>query len=357
MDIEPQTQRCYPKFLGLVLALFVPGLTHFLTGKRKRGILLLALTFLIPIIGMQIAILPAKTAIGLGLVITALLTPALSLYILITSWRPIAHMPARHWAAVVGSIVLLSMFKGTLNMALPVMNYKIPTGAMQPTLMGVHTIDELEDTSFLDHLLYGRYAETFRAAASGPLTEPRVEDRHFTFSIGETRHSIPAYAMPNLPKSHYNEGDVIWSGTAIMSDYILADRLAYFAHEPQRGDIVIFNTGGLDFPGVQTNTVYVKRIAGLPGETLSIQEGRLTVNGTAVDAPEIFQTLEYENAGRLSDARQTIVLGEDEYLTLGDNTAPNMSLDGRFYGPISRRSIIAKVKTVYWPFDRIRVIE
>lgn len=354
MDIEEK--KSYPKFVGVLLALFVPGMAHFLSGKRKAGILLLVISYFIPIIGISIALIPNMMAIYIGLFIAAAVSPIFGLYIIITSWRAIKHMPSRHWVGVVASLIVLSFMKGLLNSAMPVRPHRIPTGAMQTTLMGVTTEDH-EETSFFDHLLYGRYDETYTAAASGRISNATFVGKDMTFDIGGIQHSLPGYATPRDPNQTFEQGDALWSGTVIMGDHILTDRLAYTFKDPQRGDIVTFNTTDLFHAQVRPNTIYVKRIVGLPGETIHIKDGKVIVDGEPVNAPEIFQSLEYENDGDLSDETQSITLGADEYLTLGDNTQKNMSLDGRFYGPIKRDSIIAKVKTIYWPVNRIGVVE
>lgn len=357
MDLETKLKTDHAKWIGLLLALFVPGMAHYLSGKRKVGILLFLAVSILPILGILLATVPTMASIYIGLVLLAIASPALGIYILIASWRPIPKMPRRRWAAVIGSILLLSVINGALEMVIPITTYKIPTGAMQPTLMGVHTIPELEDTSFLDRLFFGRHAETYKALASGNLTQPSPSAGEITFNIANTKHHLPSYAMPRSPQRNYNEGDVFWSGTVIMGDFVLADKSAYLFKEPVRGDIVTFSTSEIDHPSVRRDTIYVKRIVGLPGETIGIRNGKIIVNGKAVTSPDIFQSLEYGNDGDFSDEIKTITLGPDEYLTLGDNTAPNMSLDGRYYGPIQADSIISKVRTIYWPLNRIRVVE
>lgn len=355
MDIEPK--KTYPKFLGVLLALFLPGITHFLTGRRPAGIILLALTILLPIIGLQIAVLPSTGAIYFGLSFSAVIAPLLALYILITSWRAIDPMPGRKWAAVIGSILLLSVLKGAVNMVLPVMTYKMSGSSMQPALLGIHTEKEIQETGFFDRLLYGRYSENIVAGDSGSVTNLQPLGGGFSFEIGGSSNWLPNFALQDGLKPEYKKDETIWSGTVLLGDFLLADRLAYLGRDPQRGDIVIFSTAGLEHPGVKTNTVYVQRIAGLPGETVSIAAGRLTADGSPVTEPEIFQTLMYGNDGGLADQSSTIALGEDEFFMLGDNTGKNMSLDSRFFGPVPRGSILAKVRTVYWPFDRVRVVK
>lgn len=355
MDIEEK--KSYPKFVGVLLALFVPGMAHFLSGKRKLGIILLTLSYFIPIIGISIALIPSMPIIYLGLLIAAIVSPLFGLYILITSWRSINHMPSRHWVGVVASLIVLSFVKGLMNSAMPVRPFQLPTGAMQPTLMGIQTLEEQEETSFFDRLLLGKYEETIVAFDSGEVSDPESVNNGWSFNVGESAHWLPKYATKNPLKSSYEKGETIWSGTVILGDYILTDRLAYAFTDPKRGDIITFSTNDIDHPSVKRNTVYVKRIVGLPGETISIKNGKIIVNGEPVNAPEIFQTLEYGNDGDLADTSQSTTLGAEEYLVLGDNTEKNMSLDGRFYGAITRDSIIAKVKTIYWPVNRIGIVE
>ncbi len=357
MDTETHPQKTYPKFLGILLALFVPGITHFLTGRRRTGITLLTLTILLPILSLQIAVMPSTAAVYIGLAGITLIMPAFSLYILITSWRAVEHMPGRRWAAVIGSILLLSVFKGALNMALPVITYKVSGHSMQPALLGVHSENEIEETGFFDRLLYGRYAENITALDSGSVTNIQPTSGGFSFEIGESPHWLPAFAYRDGLKAAYQKGETIWSGMVILGDFVLADRIAYLGRDPQRGDMVIFSTAGLEHPGVKTNTVYVQRIAGLPGETISIVEGRLTVDGSPVTEPEIFKTLVYGNDGELTDRSRSVTLGEDDFFVLGDNPGENMSLDSRFFGAVPRSNILAKVKSVYWPLNRVRVVE
>lgn len=357
MDTETHPQKTYPKFLGILLALFVPGITHFLTGRRRTGITLLTLTILLPILSLQIAVMPSTAAVYIGLAGITLIIPAFSLYILITSWRAVEHMPGRRWAAVIGSILLLSVFKGALNMVLPVITYKVPAGSMQPALLGVHSENEIEETGFFDRLLYGRYAENITALDSGSVTNIQPTSGGFSFEIGESPHWLPAFAYRDGLKAAYQKGETIWSGMVILGDFVLADRTAYLSRDPQRGDIALFSTRGIENPGVQTNSLYLKRIAGLPGETITLKEGRLFADGAAVETPGIFQTLHYENDGMLPDAEQGLTLGPEEYFVLGDNPGKNMSLDSRFFGAVPRSSILAKVKSVYWPLNRVRVVE
>jgi len=139
-------------------------------------------------------------------------------------------------------------------------------------------------------------------------------------------------------------------------DSIMVDKLSYRFSEPQRGDIVVFKT--LDLSGLPQNQTYVKRLVGLPGERVSIHPPFLCINGNKIVTPQVFERIGlgsggysgYVCAGRLGSDSAEVLLGSDEYLVLGDNS--QNSLDGRFFGPIKRKSIIGKVAWIYAPPDR-----
>lgn len=150
---------------------------------------------------------------------------------------------------------------------------------------------------------------------------------------------------------------------AIMSgDCVVAERVTYRFKKPKRGDIIMFSTSGISNPLVRPDTFYIKRIAGLPGETIEIDPPNLIVNGNVVHEPPIFAEIASRSNGFLyahtvtpkpvlSSREDKIILGDNEYLTLGDNTAKN--LDGRYYGPIKGDQIIGRISRIYWPLSRI----
>jgi signal peptidase I len=150
------------------------------------------------------------------------------------------------------------------------------------------------------------------------------------------------------------------SPTIIPGDHLIVERLSYCFRKPKRGDIVVFSTRSIDHPAVKTDTFYIKRVVGLPGETIQIYPPNLIVNGKVVKEPSIFKELSSNSSGYvlsrgsalLSDNDDKIILGEDEYLTFGDNS--QNSLDGRYYGAISEDCIVGRVSRIYWPFSRIK---
>ena len=128
----------------------------------------------------------------------------------------------------------------------------------------------------------------------------------------------------------------------------------YLFKDPDRFDVVIChypNRRDANNPlGIETKTNFVKRVIGLPGETLAIQGNTVYINGQALEGP--FLTPE-RNAINLSLG--PITLGEDEYFMIGDNRyASNDSRNLREVGPIAREEIVGEVKFVFFPFSALR---
>jgi len=111
---------------------------------------------------------------------------------------------------------------------------------------------------------------------------------------------------------------------------ILIDKLIYHFTDPKRFDIVVFRYG-------EEGKYSLKRIIGLPGETIQIKDGKVIVNGEVLE--EEIQTEAILNSGLASEE---IILGEDEYFLLGDNR--NNSEDSRFetVGNVKRSNMIGK---------------
>lgn len=116
--------------------------------------------------------------------------------------------------------------------------------------------------------------------------------------------------------------------------FLIVSRLSYKFDTPQRGDIIVFN-----FPGNPLDD-YVKRIIGLPGETVTIENGSIFINGELLDEPYISEQmiLPYQ-------AEWTVPAGE--YFVLGDNR-PHSS-DSRNWGFLNTDAIIGKAWFSYWP--------
>ena len=139
-------------------------------------------------------------------------------------------------------------------------------------------------------------------------------------------------------------------------DRVLVNRVVYRLREPHRGDVLVFR-----YPE-DRDVVFIKRVVGVPGDTLRVRQGCLWVNGRPVDEPYVHAT-----AGRRdpttasvpvagSTMRQPWSLARpytvppDSYFVMGDNRTD--SDDSRFWGTVPRADIIGEGFIVYWPFGR-----
>jgi len=123
------------------------------------------------------------------------------------------------------------------------------------------------------------------------------------------------------------------------NDYLIANKIDYRLHAPQRGDIVILR------PPTNNSTDFIKRIIGLPGERLLIRSGVVYINGHRLDEPYLPE--QWVSDTNWPDNSSGRVMGADEYFVMGDNR--NRSQDSRFFGPISRDRIDGKAWFRIWP--------
>ena len=129
-------------------------------------------------------------------------------------------------------------------------------------------------------------------------------------------------------------------------DTLLINRTAYRFSSPKRGDIIVFKLSD-----DQKASTHIKRIVGLPGETIQIKEGQILIDGEIYQEKQVFPMI--QNAGM---ADRKITLKKDEYFVLGDNR--NNSEDSRFVdmGNIKEKNIIGKLWFVISPKDRFGFI-
>ena len=293
--VNPIMTGPYRRWVTLIPSLLLPGSAQFLSGRRLAGVAWSA-CYLLSMILIIICLIHPNTPYSInspGAYNWVLLV--LQIIIAVDGLRqPIPRMRFKGWIQFVFvwfGIMLLPLLVTRTFFIRP---FRIPTGAMQPTLMG-------------------------------------------------NRESP--------------------DGAKIQGDGIFVNLFAYHFSEPQRGDVVVFKTDNL--PLVQQNTTYIKRIAGLPGEAVSIVPPNLIVNGNKITEPRIFRLIAEGQVGfsgfRLAPdgfvypLASPRTLRSDEYLVLGDNTSN--SLDGRYFGPIKRDAILGKAFYIYAPANRKRRIE
>lgn len=135
--------------------------------------------------------------------------------------------------------------------------------------------------------------------------------------------------------------------TIQINDNLFGNRLAYIWSEPERGDIIIFK-----YPDDESQK-YIKRIIGLPGEKVTIEDGQIFINDSEAPLQESY----LKEAWVLNDGPYEFEVPEGCYLVLGDNR--NNSKDARFWNNtyVTEEQIIGKALFIYYPFSHMGILE
>ena len=284
--------------------------------------------------------------------------------------------------------------------------FKIPTGSMQPTLFGIHPValadSEMPDgrlEALFDYANYSRRYFRLEAPADGALdlagihslpSRPPLPQSALPFrakdgrllplpvpaTVTDTQRLIPSLRNPNPPETGffpnpfaYRKGETLFQGAMESGDHLFVNRLSLCLRPPARGDIMVFSTEDLSYQGRSlAGFFYVKRLVGLPGDTLKIQDRVLMVrpqgekeflplDGTYSRPFGRIQSRQGGYAGHaaldgaafLAREGEEYTVPQEMYFLMGDNT--DNSLDCRFFGPVSRRRLVGRPCLVWWPFS------
>ena len=129
------------------------------------------------------------------------------------------------------------------------------------------------------------------------------------------------------------------------SDRVIANRIVYRFHAPERGDIVVFKAPPSVAAACAAGGTLVKRIVGLPGERVSMVSGHVRIDGARLREPYLAPAYRGRESGEWPPSSGS------GYFVLGDNRA--RSCDSRRWGVVPRENIIGRVDARYWPPDRI----
>ena len=138
-------------------------------------------------------------------------------------------------------------------------------------------------------------------------------------------HKIKGASMePNFPDGEYH----------------LTEKVSYYLHEADRGDVIVFK------PPVSEEDEYIKRVMGLPGEKISVKNGKVFITGKELHENYLDQNLITSGGSFLPEGIE-IIVPPGEYFVMGDNR-PHSS-DSRSWGTITKNKIAGKAWLVYWP--------
>ena len=144
--------------------------------------------------------------------------------------------------------------------------------------------------------------------------------------------------------------------TLKVGDRILVDKLSYHLHGVDRGNIVVFRRPADEPCGGPPVADLVKRVVGLPGETISLSKGRVLIDGKRLNEsylPSSVQGTTFPGpSGPTYNLAKPYVIPSNHYFVMGDNRAD--SCDSRYWGPISRSLIVGKVDVRVWPITSFR---
>lgn len=258
--------------------------------------------------------------------------------------------------------------------------FRIPTGSMQPTLYGV--VGERTDTPppnilkrAFEFVWLGRTYLNLTADQDVQVMslKERTHANFFTFTdviCDKKTYSVfspidpLSKAFQLYPGRVFKKGEPIAVGKMDTGDQVFVDKVSYHFAPPQRGEVFVFKTTGIrrieaTLPrGIQSQH-YIKRLVGLPGDTLRIAAPDLWINGKRPTEPSILKVMSCENGYRgyandprfnyLTSPEDTFEIPKKSYFALGDNSYH--SSDSRFWGVVPEANVSGRGLFVYWPFS------
>jgi signal peptidase I len=324
-----------------------------------------------------------------------------------TCENSLPHQKPLHWLEENVEVIFVALVVALGLRTYIVQPFRIPTGSMQPTLNGIIA------TPMLDHefkkpwlgkqlydwatrsrqwkqiispsngKIFGREDSSFFLFSGTKVIMSDGKSIRFPAPINETEQSISF-------TKEYKKGDVMFQGTVDGGDLVLVNKFAYHFRKPERGEVFVFNTLGLtkrisesqssdsrrqiqnSHLAEQTKaTHYIKRLCGVPGDTLQIQSSKLFVNGQTATEQTIQHASElpnlmsdsgfgysYANSNNssvaLKNASDKLTLRASgyaplrEYAALGDNSGS--SLDSRYWGAVKQFNVVGPAMFSLWPF-------
>lgn len=139
--------------------------------------------------------------------------------------------------------------------------------------------------------------------------------------------------------------NVSMQDTLYDGDNIIMDELSYNVSDPKRFDVICFKS-------YKEKELLIKRVIGLPGETIQIKNGVIFVNDKEIK--DRTGLSEIEDAGL---AKEPVTLSKDEYFVIGDNRKESIDSRSSEVGNVRRKDILGKASLIFWPLNRIGIIK
>jgi len=253
--------------------------------------------------------------------------------------------------------------------------FKIPTGSMQPTLNGIigRPMAALPPNfvrQVAEFILRGRNYINVVSQEDDQVLQ--IEQKKFLFFFTWSRiicqhQHFMVYCPPDQlradfkvsPGIRYRRNEVIARGAVDTGDQVFVDKFSYNFVKPHRGDVFVFRTKNIPMIPEDPETgapFYIKRLAGLPNDTLRIQPPLLYVNDKPAEGYGFSRVMDAKNGYRgyalgqqyLSDPTKTFQVPEHGYFAMGDNSYN--SFDSRYWGKVPEKNLVGRGLFVYWPF-------
>jgi len=313
---------------------------------------------------------------------------------------PAKHAWIREWLDVLAVAVAVAF--GIRGLFLQ--PFKIPTSSMQPTLFGIHYIAKKGNTNPmlgktvapLDYMLFSCERAELKTKEGGTLEGDASYDvfrqntryllfTYTSFNIGDVNYTLPGtpakiksytglgkdfdLAGDLVDRTYYEKDQELCNGWLSSGDHLFVDRFSHLLVGLKRGDIVVFNTEKIYHAGralAKNGYYYIKRLAGLPGDTLRLKNNILYICPKGETKFKIiteysskFDKIYSNNGGyhgHWNVAFENDLSGDgylvpkDSYFMLGDNS--RNSLDSRYWGTVPRKNIVGKAAFIFWPISR-----
>ncbi len=209
---------------------------------------------------------------------------------------------------------------------------------------------DLAPENFWEHHLAQYYATALSATEARRLVEEydkeildpisRVKELRWNFVTERLPDLLPAVRAQSHRFEVSNEAMI---PALLPGEHVIANRAAYHAGEPQRGDVVVYR-----YPD-ENGTLFLHRVIGVPGDRIEIRNQVVSVNEEAAIETYAQHTDPSSMAGNVRDNLGPMTVPGDAYFVLGDNREE--SLDSRFLGPINKEHIVGQAMFIYWSVD------